>query len=60
MEVDSVINILDNSDGTINIRNNEGEVNINDDARGTVSELEKSGEVNYRSEEWLKDKYKFD
>ena len=60
MEVDSVINILDNSDGTINIRNNGGEVNINDDARGTVSELEKSGEVNYRSEKWLKDKYKFD
>jgi hypothetical protein len=59
LETDSTINILDNNGGTINIRNNEGEVNICHEEPGTINRLENSGEINMRSREWMTGKYQF-
>lgn len=58
-EVDSTINILDNKGGTINIRNNRGEVNICQDEPGTINRLTDSGEINMRSRDWMTGKYQF-
>jgi len=60
LEKNSTINILDNKGGTINIRNNRGDVNICQEDQGTVNLLENSGNVNARSRQWLKDEYRFD
>ncbi|MFA5268522.1 MAG: metallophosphoesterase [Methanoregula sp.] len=58
-EVDSTINILDNKGGTINIRDNRGEVNICQDEPGTINRLTDSGEINMRSREWMTGKFQF-